>query len=370
MERAVGGGAARLRTSNEESIPRSLPSLDPPAILTVRHAPGPLSSARRLPSRNRMLLTPGTHLSRAARLARRAVARWIEDGALQWGAAIAFYSIISLGPLVVLGLTALEGIFGDDDAERRILEQVDLLIGPQAVEVTETLLESTGGLDALSAGAFLSGVLLLVGATAVFVNLQRALNRIWEVQPARGMVQNLVRSRVAAFSMVLLLGGLVLTSMLLGALLGWIAPLVPALDRSLILLRLTDAATSLLLLWIFVSASFWLLPDVRISWRDVRLGALFTAVLLLLGRVGISAFLARHAFASAYGTAGSIFLMLLWIYYSAHVFLLGAEFTQVWALEQGRPIEPEPYAERVRQVTVRVEPDPSDGASPRDAGVP
>ena len=297
-------------------------------------------------------------LAETRRLAARTVQEWIDDEAQQWGAAIAFYTVVSLGPLVVLGLTVLGRLFGSGAAERRILEQVDVLLGPRAVEVTHTLLESAEAVDPTSLGAILTLLLLLLAATAVFTNLQRALNRIWEVEPASGALKAMVRSRLVAFGMVLALGGLVAASTVLGTLIGWLGPALAALPGvtgvlpSVPTMWLLDALVSLTLLWLFVGATFWILPDVEISWRDVRIGALVTAALRVLGKSGLAAFLARNDFASMYGAAGSIFLLLLWVYYSAHAFFLGAEFTQVWAAERGRTLRPEPHAVEVREVVV------------------
>ena len=287
---------------------------------------------------------------RAIRLARQTLQEWQDDDAIRWGAAIAYYSVVSLAPLVVLAVTALGQLVEDEQAERWILDQVELLAGPQAVEVARGVIEQTGQLELASAGALLTVLLLAFGATAVFANLQRALNRIWAVEPRSGVFRNLARTRAAAFATVLALGGLIILSLILSTVLGWARPLFAPLEQYFPFVAAADLLTSLLLLWVAVTAVFWVLPDVRISWRDVRIGAFVTAVLLVLGKVALSWFLANNAAASMYGTAGAIFLLLLWVYYSAMVFFLGAEFTQVWAKERGREIMPEDYA--VRIVTV------------------
>ena len=285
------------------------------------------------------------------RLARQTVVEWQEDDAIRWGAAIAYYSVVSLAPLVVLAVTVLGQVVEDERAARWILDQVALLAGPQAVDVARGVIEQTGQLEIASLGGVLTVLLLVFGATAVFANLQRALNGIWAVEPRSGVLRNLVRSRIAAFATVLLLGGLIALSLVLGTVLGWIRPLLEPVEQLFPLLWVADLLTSLLLLWVAVTAVYWVLPDVKISWRDVRIGAFVTAVLLVLGKLALSSFLARNASASLYGTAGAIFLLLLWVYYSAMVFFLGAEFTQVWARERGRQIMPEDYAVRVETVT-------------------
>ena len=289
-------------------------------------------------------------LRRLQRIAVRTVREWLEDDAIRWGAAIAYYSVISLAPLVILATTVLGRVVADDRAERWVLNQVSILAGPQAADVARTVIDETTRVDVTSAGSILSVLLLLFGATAVFANLQRALNRIWSVEPGSGVLRNLVRTRISAFFTVMALGGLILLSVIGGALLGWVGPVVGALAPYLPAARVADFLTSVLILWLAVGAVFWVLPDVKISWRDVWIGALVTALLLVVGKLALAAFLARNAVVSMYGTAGSILLLLLWVYYSAQVFFLGAEFTQVWAAERGREIEPEDYAVRIAEV--------------------
>ena len=288
---------------------------------------------------------------RLLHLVKRTFAEWRDDDAIRWGAAIAYYSVISLAPLVVLAATVLGQLVADERAERWIREQVGILAGPQASDVAATVLQETSRLDLTSLGSIVTVLLLLFGATAVFANLQRALNAIWSVEPRSGLLRDLARTRVSAFFTVLSLGGLIILSVVIGAVVGWLAPLVEGVAPYLPAVHLADLLSSVLVLWVAVSAVFWVLPDVRISWRDVWVGALVTAVLLAVGKFALAAFLARNAVASMYGTAGSILLLLLWVYYSAQVFFLGAEFTQVWADERGREITPEDYAVRLRTVT-------------------
>ncbi len=284
------------------------------------------------------------------RLLKETVEEFRRDDALRWGAAIAYYGVVSLAPLVALGVTGLGRVVKNDRAERWILEQVRILAGPQVAEVAASVARQAQQLDFTSFGAVLTGLLLVLGATAVFVNLQRALNRIWSVEPRRGLIGQLVRSRLAAFATVLALGGLMVLAVVTGAVIGWIRPLVSGLGPYLPFVRAADLLSSLVLLWLAVSAVFWVLPDVDVSWRDVWFGGLVTAALLVVGKAVLSGFLASSIVASLYGTAGAIFLLLLWVYYSAGVFFLGAEFTQVWARHRGREIRPQPHAVSIRVV--------------------
>ena len=284
------------------------------------------------------------------RIARRTLEAWVDDDAIRWSAAIAYYSVVSLAPLVVLAVTAVSAVVDDAAAERWVLEQVTTLAGPQAGDVARTVLDQMPALDFGSIGAVLTVLLLLFGATAVFANLQKALNRVWQVEAKRGVVVGLLRSRVTAFAAVLAFGGVMIFSVFLSSFLSWFGPLIRVLDAILPYVAVADALSSLLVLWLAVSVVFWVLPDVRIRWRDVWIGALVTAFLLVAGKSALSAFLARKAAASMYGAAGSIFLLLLWVYYSALVFFVGAEFTQIWADERGREIQPTANAVRIRTV--------------------
>ncbi len=283
------------------------------------------------------------------------VRAFLEDDVIHWGASLAYYSLISLAPLVVLAMSIFGKVVGQSRAEDWILDQVGLLAGPRGQEIARTVLEQASRPELGSWGALLTVGLLLFGATAVFTNLQGALNRIWGVRAGSALIRNIVRTRIAAFTMVLALGGLLVLSMVTSTAMSWVGPLLDPLGSYLPLVRIGELLTTIILLWVFVSVTFIILPDVKISWRDVWVGGLATAFLLYLGKYALAAFLARNAFASMYGTAGSLFLLLMWIYFSGQVFFLGAEFTQVWAQARGRQIEPEEYAHRAQMVEVDAE---------------
>ena len=291
----------------------------------------------------------------ALTLVKKTLEAFLADSALHWGASLAYYSLISLAPLVILGMTLLGKVAGAGQAETWILEQVRLLSGPRGVELAQTVLQEASRPEMGSLGAVLTVLLLLFGATAVFVNLQNSLNEIWEVKAGSGILRDLLRARLSAFLMVLSLGGLILASVLVSTIVNWVGPVLDPLDSAFPFVRLVDNLASLFLLWLFVSAAFWLLPDAKVAWRDVWIGALTTAGLLVLGKILLASFLARHSLGSMYGTAGSILLLMMWVYYSTQVLLLGAEFTKVWARSRGREIQPENYAVRVETVPVDTE---------------
>ncbi len=289
------------------------------------------------------------------RLLKDTVKAFLEDDVIHWGASLAYYSLISLAPLLVLGLTVFGKLVGTGPAESWILEQVQLLAGDGAASMAETVMTEASRPDLGSLGAVLTIAILLFGATAVFNNLQGALNRIWGVKAGSHVLRNIIRTRVAAFFMVVSLGLLMVVSVLVSTILSWVGPLLDPIESILPFVKLAELITTVVLLWLLVAVTFQILPDVKISWRDVWMGSLATAVLLYLGKFGLSAFLANSARASMYGAAGSVFLLLMWVYFSAQVFFIGAEFTQVWARHGGREIHPESYAYRAETVRVREE---------------
>jgi len=282
------------------------------------------------------------------KLLRDTVMSFLEDDVIHWGASLAYYSLLSLGPLLILGITIFGKAVGAGPAETWILDQVQILAGARAEDLARTVIREASEPNLGSLGAILTIGLLIFAATAVFNNLQGALNRIWGVRASSHMIKNILRTRLAAFSMVVALGVLLVVSVLVSTILNWVGPLLDPIDSILPFVKVAELLASVVLLWLLVAATFQILPDVKISWRDVWMGSLATAVLLYLGKLGLSAFLANSARASMYGAAGSLFLLLMWVYFSAQVFFIGAEFTQVWARQQGRDIQPESYAVRVR----------------------
>lgn len=280
---------------------------------------------------------------------------WLEDDVFHWGGSLAYYFLISLAPLVVLAMTILGRVVKTEEARAWVLDQVRLLTGPQGEEIAMTVIEEATRPDFGSLGAVLTILLFLFAATAVFTNLQGALNQIWGVEAKTKILRNIIRTRIMAFLMVLALLGLLMASVVVSTLVSWFGPVIEPLETIFPFVQLADLGTSIVLLWLFVAALFLILPDVKISWRDVWFGALVTATVLALGKYALAAFLSRNALASMYGTAGSLFILLMWVYFSTQALLLGAEFTQVWAKRGGRSIEPEDYAARTR--TIRVDED-------------
>ena len=275
---------------------------------------------------------------------------FMEDKAMRLAAALAYYAIFSIGPLLFV-LVALAGwIFGDEAVRGEIHGQIAGLVGEEAGKTIESMMAAKK-LGASPVTTVLAVISLAIGASGVFGQLQDALNTIWEVKAKPGMgIWSFLRDRFLSMSMVLGLGFLLLISMVL-------TTAVQALvSRGGQLLPIPDAVTSILsaiISFIVVALLFAMiykfLPDVKLRWSDVSVGALVTAALFTGGKFLLGLYLGREGMASSYGAAGSVVVILLWIYYSSIILLFGAEFTQVYALKRGHKLEPTKYAVPVTQ---------------------
>jgi len=276
---------------------------------------------------------------------------WIEDKAPQLGAALAYYTVFSLAPLIVVLLAIVGFLFRNDPAGawNRLTEQMGYFLDRSAVEMVRGI-AANAAQPAKSAVATIIGIALaLFGAGGVFGQLQDALNTIWEVKPKPGAgIAGFLRTRFLSFAMVggvcfLLLVSLVIESLLKGFS-HYVQSIVPGgIVIALVAYWVFDLALIILLFaWIFKY-----LPDAKIQWRDVWIGAALTAVLFAVGKWALGLYLGSGSAASAYGAASSLISLLLWVYYSSQILLFGAEFTQVYATHAGRGVAPDEHAARV-----------------------
>jgi membrane protein len=273
--------------------------------------------------------------SRALTLARETVLGWWQDGAPRLGAALAYYTIFSLAPLLLLSIGIAGLVFGEEAARGSIVAQLGGLLGPEAASAIETMVEKAGAQEGRSLGAgALAFATILFGASGAFAQLQTALNEIWDVEPAektRG-VWAVLRRRLLSFGMVLVIGFLLLVSLVIAAAIAALDELIGARAELLApLLGAVRFAVSLGLETLLFAAIFKLLPDRDIPWRNVWIGAFATSLLFEVGKWGIGLYLGNAAIGSMYGAAGSLVIVLVWVYYSAQILFLGAEFTQVWS---------------------------------------
>lgn len=284
-------------------------------------------------------------------LAKDTVDAWLEDNAPSMGAALAYYTLFSLAPLLLI-VIAVAGLWlGPNAARGEIFDQLQGLVGTAGAQAVQALLESVnrpaGGVLATVVGV----LLMLVGATTVFAELQNTLDRIWRApQRPPGGLWALLRARLLSIGMILGLGFLLMVSLVfsaaVAALQRWWLPLFGGVfgGWDAVAISLVTLASNFVLVTLMFAMIYKLMPRVRIEWSDVWVGAIVTAALFSVGRVLIGLYLGAGTVASAFGAAGSLVVVLVWVYYSAQIFLLGAEFTWVYAhahgSRRGQPVRP------------------------------
>jgi len=270
--------------------------------------------------------------------------QWSNHRASSKGAALALYMVFSLAPMLILVIAVAGAFYGEDAVRSELFLQMRDLTGERGAEVIQTVLasahESGGGWIA----ALISIFVLIFSATTAFAELKASLDDLWEV-PAnqKGGIQGMVRSRMLSFGLVLVLALFLLVSLTVNAALGAAQKLYGDLWMASTVARVVDWASTLFSFSVVVAlfaVIFKLLPSAKISWRDVIPGAIVTAALFLVGKWGIGLYLSRGAAVSAYGAAGSLIALLLWIYYSAQIFFFGAVFTRQFALRFGDAAKP------------------------------
>lgn len=288
----------------------------------------------------------------------------LDDNCMSLSAAIAYSTLFSLPPLLVILVAVAGGAFGEEAVREQIAGQVGALVGAESARDIEAMIRTASEVGGGSVAGKVIGVLaLIVGATGAFGQLQKALNRAWSVEPKAGGLKGLILKRTLSFGLVLTIAFLLLVSLVLSALLAAFGDLVEAWLGSGMsgLMNVLDFALSFGLVTLLFAAIFRWLPDVVIAWRDVWIGAAATALLFTIGKTAIGFYLGQSDIGSAFGAAGSVVVILVWIYYTALILLAGAEFTQVWARRYGSHIRPDDRAVRVIETTrVVEEPDGTD----------
>jgi membrane protein len=291
-----------------------------------------------------------------------AASHWMARGAFQHAAALAFYTLFSLAPLMILLITIVGTVLGEEAARGEIAARISAQVGPRAAEVVEDAVRSSR-IDESGLLPTLLGIgALLVGATTVFAQLQSSLNEFWGVtaRPSRSGVVVYLMSRLASLGLVLVIGLLLLTSLVistaLGAILQFASHWVPVPPPVVTLLDITLSLAGATLLFGMV---FKILPDVQLRWPDVWFGAFVTSLFFVVGRFGISLYLTQTAPDSTYGAAGSLVILLLWVYYSSLILFFGAAITQAVIRERGGQIVPKSTAVRVHREVIE-DPDGDD----------
>lgn len=292
---------------------------------------------------------------RIVRLLKQTVLEWYQSRTFELGAALAFYAIFSVAPVIVLAFTVASLVLGPEAAQGRLTQGIESTVGHTVAVAIQATAQYTYRSGSSVPATVLSIVLFGFGATGLFSQLQSALNAIWEVEPKPGRgLPGILRDRLGSFLAVLGASALLLAALLVTAALsalGRILPSSPTLE-GLPLWRTVTIVVAAAFLTLAIALVYRILPDARIVWRDVWIGAGASAVLFLLGNHLIGWYLAAAGVTSVYGAAGSIVIVLLWVYYSSQVVLFGAAFTRVYARHRGAPLEPKENAVRVSRSAI------------------
>jgi len=270
------------------------------------------------------------HLGHVFRLAFKG---WKDDNCMSMGAALAFYSLLSMAPLLVLVIT-LAGLFiGTDKAHELLLAQLSGLLGDTGAQGVRTVLEAASRDEKGILQTVVSFVLLVVGATTVFGELQDDLNRIWNCKPevTNGILVQL-RKRLLSFGLIVAIGFLLLTSLVVSAVISYMGS--EWFGGNEHVARTLELAASLLVMTGLFALIYKILPERRIPWGDVAFGAFVTAMLFTIGKYLIGLYIGKSAIASDFGAAGTVVVVIVWVYYSSQIFFLGAEFTRAWSLQR------------------------------------
>jgi membrane protein len=270
-----------------------------------------------------------------------------EDHASRLSAAISYYTVFSIAPLLIIAIGVAGLVFDRSVATQQMVGQIRGLVGDKGAQIILTMLENFNQAGSGLIATLIGMVTLLLGASGAFAQLQNALNTIWEVRRRKGSgIWGLLRARLLSFSLVLVIGFMLLVSLVVSAGLAAMGKyLQDHLPMSSAVIQLLNFGISMAVTTLLFGLIFKMLPDAYIRWRDVWVGAGVTSLLFSLGRFAIGLYLGRSSVSSAYGAAGSLIILLIWINYSTQILLFGAEFTQVYTNRFGAAIRPKPNAE-------------------------
>jgi membrane protein len=265
------------------------------------------------------------------------VTEWLEHRASSKGAALAFYTMFSVAPILVLVIAIAGAFYGQQAAQGELFLQLRGLVGPQGAEALQLVLAGARNHEQGRVATLVAGALLLFGATTVFAELKASLDEIWQLPPlAGGTAWDAVRTRLLSFGMVLVLGFLLMVSLVLSAALAVLEKYWQGLwANATMALTVINWIISFVVIAAMFGVIYKMLPRIRLSWRDVTIGALGTAALFTIGKYAIGAYIGNSGVASSFGAAGSLVALLLWVYYSAQIFFMGAEFARQYALQLG-----------------------------------
>jgi membrane protein len=275
--------------------------------------------------------------SRMHEVLTRSLSAWIDHRASSKGAALAFYTLFSLTPILILAIAGAGYFFGAEAAQGEIIAQLEGLVGRDGAQAIQALLAGARDPSSGLAATMVASVLLLVGATTVFVELKGSLDELWGIEPPKGLaIIVFLRTQLHSFGLVLVLAFLLLVSLVLSAALAVLERYAGGIwTSSYDILVFVSSMIAFAVIACLFAVIYKVLPDAPLSWRDVWIGAALTAGLFSLGKYAIGLYLGKSGVASSFGAAGSLIALLLWVYYSAQIFFLGAELTRQYALQFG-----------------------------------
>lgn len=279
-----------------------------------------------------------------------AVHRMFEDDAFPLAAALAYYSLLSMAPLLLVVVAIAGAFFADGQVHAQLIEQMRSLVGDEGAELTRTVIEHTGSEERSAWSLAIGALLTFVGASTVFAQLQYALNRVWRVQsaPRKALIMTFIKQRILSFALVLSVGFLLMISLVISAVLGALhVYLDERLASAAFFWSGLDLATSFTLATVLIAMMFKYLPDAEIEWRDTWQGALITAGLFIVGKQLIGLYLGQTTVASSFGAAGSVVIFMIWVYYAGLILLFGAEITQAVSARRGAIVVPTENAKAV-----------------------
>ena len=275
------------------------------------------------------------------------------DMALKYSASLAYYTVFSLAPLLLL-LISLAGLFlGKEAIEGSVFKELHGLVGNDAAKQIQDMIKNLEMSGKSTLSVIIGAVTLIIGATSVFGEIQESINIIWQVKPKPkvGWIK-LIKDRLLSGSMIVTLGFLLMVSLIVNGLLLALSDRLKVYlpDITVLLFEIINVVISFTVIAVLFGIIFKVLPDAKIRWRDVRSGAIFTAVLFMIGRLVIGLYISNTGTSSTYGAAGSLIVILLWVYYTAAILYFGAEFTRAYADFNGVKIEPAQFAVHVEQI--------------------
>jgi membrane protein len=280
---------------------------------------------------------------------------FINDNGLKLSASLAYYTVFSIAPLIIISISVAGLFFHNDAALNALYPHIVHYVGQNAALQIQSILKSLALSGKSSMAAVIGVIVLMLGASSVFIEIQDSLNIIWRVKakPKKGWLK-LIENRFLSFSLIIGVGFLLLASLIVNLVITTVGDWIETFMRTYtsLLIKGVNLGITFIIISVLFGIIFKFLPDVKIKWRDVRSGAFFTAIFFMMGQYGINLYIQFMAKSSAYAAAGSILIVLIWIYYTSAILYIGAEFTRVYAEARGSQIEPADYAVYVMQTEV------------------